>query len=67
MINQIVQKKNIEVDQLHFFDDGNLESLPFSDEIMNAPHSSKFKQLDRPKNDNANGDPVEHLIDFKAS
>lgn len=42
MIYQAVQKKSIKVNRLHFFDDGNLKSLPFLDEIMNAPHSNEF-------------------------
>lgn len=38
----------------------------FSNEIMNASHSSKFKQSELPKYDNAISDPMEHLIDFKS-
>lgn len=59
-------KKMYRTQLVVFFYYGNLEILPFFNEIMKAPYSSKFKQLDLPKYDNTMGNPVEHLIDFKS-
>lgn len=42
MIDQSVQRST-EVEQLYFFDDGNLHNLPFLDDILNTPHNSEFK------------------------
>lgn len=42
--DQAVQKKHLKVDRLYFFDDVKLESLLFSNKIMNSPYSSDFKQ-----------------------
>lgn len=66
MIDQTLQKRSTEVDQYHYFVDGIFESLPFSDEIMNAPHNNEFKQYDLPKYVNANGDFVGYPIEFKS-
>lgn len=65
MIDQTIQKISIKVEHEHFFDDHNFKNLLFLDEIINAPHNSQFEQPNLPKYDNATGDPIEHLIDFK--
>lgn len=66
MVDQPVQRKSSVIVQLHFFDNGNLESFPLSDKIMNAPFNNEFKNLELLKYDNATGNPVEHLIEFKS-
>lgn len=43
---------------MHFSDEGNLENLPFLDDIMNTPHSSEFKQPGLLKYNNENGNLV---------
>lgn len=64
MIDRAIQRKGTEVNQLHFFDDDNLKSLPFLDAITNLSNGTEFKQPELPKFDNAIGDLVEHLIYF---
>lgn len=65
MIDRAVHKKSTKVEHMHFLNDGNMESPPFSGGIMNASHNSEFKQPELPKYDNTSGDCMEHLIDFK--
>lgn len=48
------------------FDNDNQESLPFIDQIMNAPYSSEFKQPELPKYDNVMGNPIKYLIYFNS-
>lgn len=52
--------------QLHYFIDGNLESLLLSDEIMNDPYSANIKWLEKHKYDKVGGDPIEHVIEFNS-